>query len=264
MDVVPAYNLPAVALVTEPVGPRTPANRLNVKESELMFDAEVIIRDGLDVFEKVGAALLTIRDGRLYRERYGTFEAYCKERWKLGSRQARNYIAASEVMSNLKEKPEPTENANHDSGPPATVKALPSSERVARPLAKLKGGAEQRAAWEEAKAKANEAGRDRVQARDVEEVVSLRKQKKNSPYADGERPGILTADESKALAAEAAQNRWVMILAEEFYKAAMDAVAKVPDFAPIYPWNKANAHMTAAFMAVARLHLAKVEEDRRR
>jgi hypothetical protein len=255
MDVVPAYNLPAVALATGPVGP------LLTPETVRLEMAEKTIKQGLTAFEEVADALLRIRDGRLYRENYRTFEEYCVKRWQIGARHGRHIIAAAEVIQNLKGGDEQSDKSG--TMVPHAARALPSSERVARPLAKLKGGAEQRAAWEEAKAKANEAGRDRVQARDVEEVVSLRKQKKNSPYADGERPGILTAEESKAVAAEAAQNRWVPILAAEFYKVAMDAVAKVPGATRIDPWKKASAHMTAAFMAVARLHLAKVEEDRR-
>lgn len=59
--------------------------------------AEEAIERGLSTFMEVGSALATIRDGRLYREEYGTFEDYCKGRWGFSSRRARQLIDAVEI-----------------------------------------------------------------------------------------------------------------------------------------------------------------------
>jgi hypothetical protein len=64
-------------------------------------------------------ALLIIRDSRLYREQYGTFEEYCNEKWGMTSGRARQLIGASEVMDNLKSD---------------TIVTLPTTESQARPF----------------------------------------------------------------------------------------------------------------------------------
>lgn len=48
-------------------------------------------------FVEVGEALLRIRDGRLYRDSYATFEDYCRDRWGFGERRGRQLIEAAEV-----------------------------------------------------------------------------------------------------------------------------------------------------------------------
>ena len=52
-------------------------------------------------FVEAGRALMEIRDGRLYRESYPTFEAYCSERWGWTRRSANYYIEAAEVVGNI-------------------------------------------------------------------------------------------------------------------------------------------------------------------
>ena len=42
-----------------------------------LAELELVIERGLKTFVEVGAALLGIRDGRLYRETHATFEDYC-------------------------------------------------------------------------------------------------------------------------------------------------------------------------------------------
>ena len=49
----------------------------------------------------VGAALAEIRDQRLYRAQYGTFEDYCQTRWGWGANYARKMITASEVQAQI-------------------------------------------------------------------------------------------------------------------------------------------------------------------
>jgi hypothetical protein len=55
-------------------------------------------------FVEVGQALAGIRDSRLYRASYDTFEAYVAERWHWERRQAYRYIEAAGVQENVSSK----------------------------------------------------------------------------------------------------------------------------------------------------------------
>jgi hypothetical protein len=52
-------------------------------------------------FIAVGKALLTIRDRRLYREKFDTFNNYCKEKWELERTYAHRLINGFLVVANL-------------------------------------------------------------------------------------------------------------------------------------------------------------------
>jgi hypothetical protein len=56
---------------------------------------------GLQTFMEIGEALLEIRDSRLYRANFKTFEEYCRERWKMSKPQAYRLVDAAEVSKNL-------------------------------------------------------------------------------------------------------------------------------------------------------------------
>jgi hypothetical protein len=73
----------------------------------------------LSVFVKVGNALLEIRDSRLYRQQFPTFEAYCRERWGMARQSVNRMIAAAEVVRNIKMEP---------------IGSIPTTESQARPL----------------------------------------------------------------------------------------------------------------------------------
>lgn len=77
-------------------------------------------------------ALMQIRDSRLYRAEFGTFEAYCKGRWKMGIRHAQRLMASAGVIENTR----PTGR-------------IPTTERQTRPLSKLPPK-QQAEAWQEA------------------------------------------------------------------------------------------------------------------
>jgi hypothetical protein len=62
-----------------------------------LTDAEAVIERGLATFVEVGAALMSIRDERLYRVEYGTFEDYCRERWGMTRRHANRLVEAAEI-----------------------------------------------------------------------------------------------------------------------------------------------------------------------
>lgn len=50
-------------------------------------------------FVEVGTALLRIRDERLYRTTYSTFEDYCRERWDMRREVADRTIRSAEIAS---------------------------------------------------------------------------------------------------------------------------------------------------------------------
>jgi hypothetical protein len=72
---------------------------LTDSERAEFVELEETIMAGLQVYYKVGAALLRIREARLYRADYGNFEAYCIDRWSMGRRRANQLIAASEIIT---------------------------------------------------------------------------------------------------------------------------------------------------------------------
>jgi hypothetical protein len=91
-------------------------------EHERLAELETAIEHGLQTFIEVGNALMEIRDSRLYREQFGTFEDYCRDRWGMERRHAYRLIDAADVVNNV---------SNWTHLPP------PTNEAQARPLAGL-------------------------------------------------------------------------------------------------------------------------------
>lgn len=60
-----------------------------------LAECEEVIERGRQTFIEVGVALGAIRDGRLYREEYATFEVYCRKRWGMSATHAYRQIAAA-------------------------------------------------------------------------------------------------------------------------------------------------------------------------
>jgi hypothetical protein len=73
--------------------------KLSLEEGSRLHYLEARIKPRLVAFFEVGEALLEIRDRRLYRQGFTTFEDYCRTRWGFGDRYARNLIAGAEVRS---------------------------------------------------------------------------------------------------------------------------------------------------------------------
>ena len=80
-------------------------------------------------------AIAEIRDSRLYREEFETFEDYCKDRWEFTKSYANNLIAAKSVVVNL--------NDNN-----CCQIASPANEAQVRPLTQLETPEAQQEAWE--------------------------------------------------------------------------------------------------------------------
>jgi len=106
---------------------------LTPSEQGDLRQCESIIERGLATFVEVGNALAKIRDGRLYRGEYRTFEGYCQDRWGLTRRHVNYQIAAARVVKNLG----------------TIVPILPITESQARPLTRLEPE-QQREAWTKA------------------------------------------------------------------------------------------------------------------
>lgn len=78
-----------------------PAIALSDCEKGRLGECEGIIQGGLGTFFEVGDALLTIRDGRLYRDTHATFKLYCQERWNIGKAYTYRVIGAAERLKLL-------------------------------------------------------------------------------------------------------------------------------------------------------------------
>jgi hypothetical protein len=74
---------------------------LNIEESHELERCEVVIKQGLNTFIEVGEALFLIRDKRLYRKEFKTFEDYCQQKWALSKPYVNRIIAASQTFTNL-------------------------------------------------------------------------------------------------------------------------------------------------------------------
>ena len=96
---------------------------LNIDESHELERCEVVIKQGLQTFIEVGQALMTIREKRLYRIGFKTFEDYCTGKWGMVQQSATRLIRAYETVTNLQSEP--------------MGSVLPQSERQTRPLTSL-------------------------------------------------------------------------------------------------------------------------------
>ena len=105
----------------------------DVQITQSLAHYEAIIERGLKTFVEVGNALLAIREGKLYRQKYAykTFDEYCQKRWGFVRRQADRLISAAEVIDNLR--------------PVGLIS--PQTERQARPLTQLEPE-QQREVWQ--------------------------------------------------------------------------------------------------------------------
>lgn len=90
---------------------------------------EEIIEKGLKTFIEVGNALFEIKNNKLYRESFTTFEAYCNDRWQLKRQRAYELMGAAEIVYQLSE--------NNLSEISDKINLLPSKESHANALAQI-------------------------------------------------------------------------------------------------------------------------------
>ena len=128
---------------------------MSADESGVLEYYERIIETGVKTFVEVGHALTVIRDQRLYREHYATFDAYVRKRWDLERTYAHRMIEASEVVDRLL----------------SAGNMVPVNEAQARPLASLPPE-QQAEVWQEAVQTAPPSG---ITAKHVQATVTRAK-----------------------------------------------------------------------------------------
>ena len=80
----------AVEVITAP--------RLTPGEARRLHALERRIESGFQTFREIGAALMEIRDSRLYRATHTSFETYCREQWDMDRQRAYQLIDAVAVI----------------------------------------------------------------------------------------------------------------------------------------------------------------------
>lgn len=132
------------------------ADALTIVERAKLENHETVIANGLQSFVDVGRALMAIRDERLYRATFSTFEDYCQERWSFTQQYATQLCRSSAVVLRIEQS--------------ETTVSAPENERQARPLTRLPKS-EQADAWQEAVETSPDG---KVTAAHVERIVAGR------------------------------------------------------------------------------------------
>lgn len=137
-------------------------NLLSIDEKKEFDRCELVIKQGLETFIEVGQALLKIREKRLYRLEFSTFEDYCRHRWGMARQRAHQMIEAANVVKELS----------------TIVDILPKTESQARPLTQFQPEV-QREAWKEVIQQSQITG-EPITSQKVKEVVDTFKQAKEN------------------------------------------------------------------------------------
>ena len=119
---------------------------LTTAEAEEFRYLETRVEECLKSFWEIGRALARIRDERLYRENYKTFEEYCMTRWEMSRRSAYQLIDAAVIYRNISENI--IDEPNNVAYRRQNIKVLPANERQIRPLVAL-SPKQQQEAWNE-------------------------------------------------------------------------------------------------------------------
>ena len=122
---------------------------LSARETSRLKHCEGVIRRGLETFYEVGLALAEIRDSRLYRLEFETFENYCAARWGMAARTAHQTIRSAGAVKLL-----------------GDCEVLPERESVARVLSTL-DPSEAKRVWLEAI-----AGDERITAQILKRLIA--------------------------------------------------------------------------------------------
>lgn len=129
---------------------------LSQPEADLLQQLKSVVHRGKKVFIEVGTALFQIREYRLYRSEFKTFEEFCQSEFGFTRQFASLQIQSAEIASGL-----------------STTVDIPN-ETTAREFISVP--AEDRSSVaEQAKAIAAEHGRDTINSRDVKEAKGKRK-----------------------------------------------------------------------------------------
>lgn len=143
-------------------------NSLTVSEQQRYVELNQVIGDNLEAFFSVGAALLEVQEGKLYRAEFPSFQAYCLEKWGIGRNYGYRLVSAARVAENVAPKVLTIgQHFQSKSGKKSSAPA-PQNERQIRPLSRLPA-AQQRKAWQAA---VKESGGSQPTAAQVSSAVS--------------------------------------------------------------------------------------------
>ena len=123
---------------------------LKTNEKQELQKHETTIKKGLNTFVEVGQALLEIRENKLYRIEYKSFEEYCQDKWHFTRMRVSQLINASLTIKNVN---------------PGLQ--MPKNEKEVRPLTSLEPEV-QNAVWQETVEKHGE----NITAKKVQEVAN--------------------------------------------------------------------------------------------
>jgi hypothetical protein len=93
---------------------------LSETETARLQDLEKVVDANIKGYYEAGSALLAIRDERLYRKDFDTFDDYCRDKWGMSKSHANRLIEASEVVSTV-----------------TPIGVIPANEAQARELGKV-------------------------------------------------------------------------------------------------------------------------------
>lgn len=110
---------------------------LTTVERSRLRTLEKVIDQGLETYVRVGMALAEVKADKLYRDDYGTWSDYCKNRWGFTQQHAGRLITASETAQRILK-----------SEPRGSLLEAPPTENHARALSKAPPE-EQAEIWEE-------------------------------------------------------------------------------------------------------------------
>jgi hypothetical protein len=150
-------------------------------DNKKLLALEETIEEGLRIFADVGSALLQIRDGKLYRADFKTFEEYCQEKWGMERAHAYRLIDSAKVVENLK------------SSPIGDKLEPPTTEAQTRPLALL-APEQQVEAWQEATEKAPKGEKP---TGGLVKKIADRIRAKIGPKKEPKNPGSWTVEDLK-------------------------------------------------------------------
>lgn len=134
---------------------------LSASEERALARCEQTIERARRAIMQAGEALTRIRDLKLYRVEYSSFEAYCAARWGYERAQAYRIMGAYNVIQNL---------TSDDETVSSWRQTLPTNEAQTRPLVPLKTPEEQRTVWGRVVERA-EQEQQPITAKFVERVV---------------------------------------------------------------------------------------------
>lgn len=154
-------------------------NELTTTETQQLAGLEATIEAGLNTFVDVGQALLAIRDRRLYRTGYPTFDDYCRRRWGINRAHGYRLIEAAQVVSSLQMSP-------------IGDTPLPANESQARPLSALPPD-QQALAWQQA---VETAPGGKLTAAHVQQTVDSFSYPSEGAGGEGQRSNVPTFQRS--------------------------------------------------------------------